>query len=211
MQQEQKTVKADIITDMVIGMSDGFMMPFAVVTGLYRAGVNMTAIICCGLIAAIAGAVTIALGRFYAAKEDTGHDHELHHQQEIFDKIGLDADTQHAIADEMAKEGEEWQEMMQQNALDAGEFETAYVRRSAIYIGVFYALAGIIPVLPFMLISDRHHAWQYTVGITVACLLGFGLFKGKMLGTNAIAGALRVAFMGIAAAGAAYFLGELFV
>lgn len=210
---ERYTEKADLVTDIVIGMSDGLIIPFAITTGLYNAGLDSHIIIYSGLVSAFAGAVAMAFARYFAAREDAAHSHEMedpHHDEEILTHIGISEKTRDLIADEVAKEKEEWQNMMEANALNPEAFNPSISRTSGLFIGLSYAIAGVMPVLPFLLITDRKEGWYASVVLTVLLLLMFGFFKGKVTGVSGWTCALRVALTGVVTAMAAFYLGGLF-
>ncbi|RYD55181.1 MAG: hypothetical protein EOP56_16680 [Sphingobacteriales bacterium] len=206
--------KPDIITDMVIGMSDGFMIPLALTTGLYSAGLASDMIIYSGLIIAVVGAVAMAIGRYLSAREDAAHHHEMatggHDDDALLEHVGISAETRALISSESEKDRQQWMDMMAANDLSPEAFNGAYSRKSGLYIGLSYVVAGLVPVLPFIVIADLATAWMYSAGVTVFLLLVFGYFKGKATAVNPLAGALRVALTGIVAAMAAFYLGGLF-
>lgn len=212
MHQHTHRYRPDRITDVIIGMSDGFIIPFAITTGLYRAGIELRLISYSGIIIAVVGAIAMGLARYIAAREEI-HDHESatsHEHPELFDRIGLDKKVQQSILGEIAKDKEQWKELMEANALEPEEFEAPYSRMSAVYIMLSYAVAGIIPVMPYLLSREVFKAWQVSTALTMIFLLAFGFFRGRVTGINALGSAFRVLFTGLVAALAAYVLGGIF-
>lgn len=212
MRQHTQRYKPDRITDIIIGMSDGFIIPFAITTALYRAGLELRIISYSGILIAIVGAVAMGLARYVAAREEI-HEHEhasAHAGSELFDRIGLDKEIQQSILGEMAKDKEQWKELMEANALEPEEFEASYSRISAVYIMLSYAVAGFIPVAPYFVSGQNYMAWQISTALTMIFLLAFGFFRGRVTGIKAWGSAFRVLFTGLVAALAAYVLGGIF-
>jgi vacuolar iron transporter family protein len=179
--------KPDLITDMVIGMSDGFVIPLALTTGLYSAGMGGQVIIYAGFIVAVIGSLAMAFARFFAAREDAEHHEEIasgHSDEHMLEHIGIDEETRDFISSEVARDRQEWKEMMEANALSPEAFNAAYSRKSGLYIGLSYLIAGIIPVAPFLFVPDLFTAWLCSVGVTVFLLLIFGYFKGRATAVN---------------------------
>lgn len=81
--------------------------------------------------------------------------------------------------------------------------------KSAVTIGVSYIVGGIIPLSPYILISQAQEALFYSCGLTLICLFIFGYFKSKMTGQPALSGAFKVVIIGALAAGAAFLMAKL--
>src|ERR1700748_184285 len=103
---------AEILTDIVIGMSDGLTVPFALAAGLSAAvGQNHLNLIWIAGIAEIAaGSIAMCLGGYLAGKTEVDHynselkreydeverlpDHERDEVREFFSNLGLSRDVQ---------------------------------------------------------------------------------------------------------------------
>ena len=64
---------SDTLRDMVIGMSDGLTVPFALAAGLSRAVANNQLIVTAGLAEIAAGAIDMGLGGYLAARTEVHH------------------------------------------------------------------------------------------------------------------------------------------
>jgi len=82
--------------------------------------------------------------------------------------------------------------------------------KSAFNIGIAYIIGGLIPLSGYIIAETPERGLIFSSVITVFCLFVFGYFKSKLTGQNPIKGALRVTFIGIIAAGAAYMLSLYF-
>jgi VIT1/CCC1 family predicted Fe2+/Mn2+ transporter len=70
---ERHFTAGDTVRDVVIGMSDGLTVPFALAAGLSGAVISSGIIITAGLAEIAAGAIAMGLGGYLAAKSDAEH------------------------------------------------------------------------------------------------------------------------------------------
>jgi VIT1/CCC1 family predicted Fe2+/Mn2+ transporter len=68
--QEKHLGSSDFITDIVIGMSDGLTVPFALAAGLSGAVQSNTVIITAGIAEIVAGSIAMGLGGYLAGKTE---------------------------------------------------------------------------------------------------------------------------------------------
>src|SRR5216110_3187092 len=71
--EEENLHSPAILTDIVIGMSDGLTVPFALAAGLSGAVSSTGIIITAGLAEIAAGAIAMGLGGYLAARSDAEH------------------------------------------------------------------------------------------------------------------------------------------
>src|SRR6185312_837803 len=156
---------SDIVTDVVIGMSDGLTVPFALAAGLSGAVSSTAIIITAGLAEIVAGAIAMGLGGYLAGKTETDHynaellrehreidqlpEEEKREVRNIFAEIGLSKETQHLIANEMAKDKNTWADFMMKYELGLDKPDPRRARNSAFNIGISYIVGGLIPLCPY--------------------------------------------------------------
>ena len=70
---EHHFTASDAVRDIVIGMSDGLTVPFALAAGLSGAKVGTSVVVLAGLAEIAAGAIAMGLGGFLAARTDQEH------------------------------------------------------------------------------------------------------------------------------------------
>src|SRR5579885_3398282 len=70
---EKHFTASDTVRDIVIGMSDGLTVPFALAAGLSGAVDSTALIITAGLAEVAAGAIAMGLGGYLAARTDAEH------------------------------------------------------------------------------------------------------------------------------------------
>ena len=222
---EQHLKSSDLLRDVVIGMSDGLTVPFALAAGLSGA-VNSTSIIVIAGIAEIAaGSIVMGLGGYLAGKTEQDHyntelkreyyevDHlrerEIEETKEFFANIGLSEDLQNKATEEIAKDKKQWVEFMMKYELGLDKPDPRRATKSALNIGLSYIIGGLVPLSPYFFVTSPVQGLKISVVLTLICLFIFGYFKSRITGVNAWWGALRVTLIGALAAGAAFVVAKL--
>lgn len=225
MHHEHHLKSSDTIRDIVIGMSDGLTVPFALAAGLSGAVNSSGIVVTAGIAEIVAGSIAMGLGGFLAGRTESDHyNSELRREyeeiervpeqeklevKEVFADFGLSATLQNQIAEEMAKDKDKWVDFMMRYELGLEKPEANRASQSAVTIGLSYIVGGIIPLSPYFFIADSHNALYYSCAITVVCLFVFGYLKSKVTGQPAFSGALKVLLIGAFAAAAAFFMARL--
>ena len=70
---ERHFTASESIRDLVIGMSDGLTVPFALAAGLSGAVLGNQVIVTAGLAEVAAGSIAMGLGGYLAARSDAEH------------------------------------------------------------------------------------------------------------------------------------------
>jgi predicted membrane protein (TIGR00267 family) len=225
MHSEHHVTSSDTIKDIVIGMSDGLTVPFALAAGLSGAISSSTLVVTAGIAEIVAGSIAMGLGGYLAGRTEVDHynselkreyeevdrvpEQEKLEVREVFAEFGLSEHLQHEIADEMAKDKKMWVEFMMRYELGLEEPNANRATKSALTIGASYIVGGIIPLSPYIFIDHAQEALSYSCIVTLICLFIFGYFKSKMTGQPALTGAIKVVFIGALAAGAAFVMAKL--
>ncbi|WP_276134408.1 VIT1/CCC1 transporter family protein [Polluticoccus soli] len=202
---EQKAVTEPVI-DILVGISDGLVVPFALATAVSRITINTMTVIGWTLAAIVVGSVSMALGSYFAAKED---DHDLTHEQHLMENLELEPEVVSAISEETKQGQQQWEELAAQYGLSPS-FDAAKARNSAFNIGLAYAFGGLIPLIPFFFTASVQQGFKLSVISTAICLLVFGFLKGRYTSQNAINTAFIHILRGATAAVAAYVVAGLF-
>ena len=224
---EEKHLKSsDMLRDVVIGMSDGLTVPFALAAGLSGAVSNSSIIVIAGIAEIVAGSIAMGLGGYLSGKTEQDHyrsevkreEYEVEHMRheelsetkEFFANIGLSEAIQQQATEEIAQDKKRWVDFMMKYELGLEKPDPKRATKSALNIGISYIIGGIIPLSPYFFISNTQEALQYSVVATLLCLFIFGYFKSKITGMNPWWGALRVMLIGAVAAGAAFGVAKIF-
>lgn len=224
--EEHHMESSDLLRDVVIGMSDGLTVPFALAAGLTGAVANSSIIVIAGIAEIVAGSIAMGLGGYLAGKTEQDHynselqreEHEVEHLPDIekeevrvfFENLGLSEEMQLKATEEIAKDKKQWVDFMMKFELGLDKPDPKRATKSAMNIGISYAIGGIIPLSPYFFFANSREALVYSVIATLICLFVFGYFKSKITGVPVIAGAAKVMFIGAVAAGCAYLVALLF-
>ena len=217
---------SDFLRDIVIGMSDGLTVPFALAAGLSGVVASSEIIVIAGIAEIAAGSIAMGLGGYLSGKTEQDHytnevkrEHyevenlrhkEIEETKEFFANIGLSKEIQEQATEEIAQDKDRWVDFMMKYELGLDKPDPKRATKSALNIGLSYVVGGIIPLSPYFFISDSREALQYSVVATLICLFIFGYFKSKMTGVNPWGGAIRVTMIGALAASAAFGVAMLF-
>jgi VIT1/CCC1 family predicted Fe2+/Mn2+ transporter len=224
--KESHFQSSDLVTDIVIGMSDGLTVPFALAAGLSGAVSNNHIIVIAGLAEVVAGSIAMGLGGYLAGKTEIDHynaevareryevenmpEEEKREVQVIFADMGMTEETQRQIVEEMSQDKEKWIDFMMRYELGLEKPDEKRAAKSAGNIALSYIIGGLVPLSPYFFAATPIDALKWSCAITVICLFTFGFFKAKVTGQNAWGGAVRVMLIGSVAAAAAFFIAHLF-
>jgi VIT1/CCC1 family predicted Fe2+/Mn2+ transporter len=223
---EEHLKSSDMLTDIVIGMSDGLTVPFALAAGLSGAvNGNVNLIWIAGIAEIAAGSIAMGLGGFLAGKTEQDHYAselkkeywELKHKREVeieevrkvFLEWGLSASTAEEATQEIIKDDKRWVEFMMKHELGLEEPDPKRARKSAFNIGTSYIAGGLVPLTPYFFVTDAIEGLKISAAITLICLFIFGFFKSKMTGVHPWWGGVKVMMTGAIAAAAAFSIAKL--
>ena len=217
---------SEVLRDIVIGMSDGLTVPFALAAGLSGAVDSTHVVVIAGIAEIAAGSIAMGLGGYLAGKTEQDHyeselrrehdevekfpDKEKEEVREFFESIGLSNQLQQEAVAEIAKDKDGWVNFMMQYELRLEKPDPKRASKSARNIGLSYIVGGIIPLSPYFFAAEPLQGLRWSVVLTLICLFVFGYFKSKMTSVNPWSGALKVTLIGAVAAGAAFAVARLF-
>lgn len=223
---EKHLKSSDFITDIVIGMSDGLTVPFALAAGLSGAVDAASIVTTAGVAEIVAGSIAMGLGGYLAGQTEQEHyeaelkreyeevervpDREKEEIREVFEDYGLSPEAQEIVVEAIAKDKDKWVDFMMRFELGLEKPNPNRARNSALTIGISYIVGGFIPLLPYFYVSHPVDGLKYSAIVTILALLVFGFFKSKVTGQNPIIGSLKVTSIGAAAATAAFLVAKLF-
>jgi len=211
---------SDVVRDVVIGMSDGLTVPFALAAGLSGAVSQAGIIVTAGLAEIAAGSIAMGLGGYLAAKSDAEHyaaekrreeqevrdipREEMKEVADIFRHYGIAEENIHPVVDAMSRKPKEWVDFMMRFELGLEKPEPKRARNSAMVIAVSYVVGGLVPLAPYMLIHSAKTALLFSIVVTLLALAVFGFVKGRYTGAGRWRSALQTTITGGLAAAAAF-------
>jgi VIT1/CCC1 family predicted Fe2+/Mn2+ transporter len=216
------------VRDVVIGMSDGLTVPFALAAGLSGAvQSNQTwLIVTAGLAEIAAGSIAMGLGGYLAAKSDAEHyasekarevrevkevpEIERAEVAQLFVQYGLTDAQIEPILDAFERKPDAWVDFMMRYELGLEEPDPGRALKSAATIAGAYVAGGLIPLAPYMVWQNTTAAQLLSVAVTLTALIVFGYIKGRFTGTRPIRSAFQTALIGGVAAAAAFLIARAF-
>ncbi len=217
---EHHFTASNTVRDVVIGMSDGLTVPFALAAGLSGAVSSAGIIVTAGLAEIAAGSIAMGLGGYLAARSDAEHyasEREREHREvrekpdvearevsEIFEAYGLTEEEAKPILKAFRNHPKSWIDFMMRFELGLEKPDPSRALKSAATIGGAYALGGFVPLLPYIVLASVAAALPYSVAVTLAALFLFGFVKGRFTGSTPWKSAFQTAMIGSLAAAAAF-------
>jgi VIT1/CCC1 family predicted Fe2+/Mn2+ transporter len=224
--KEEHLKSSEFITDIVIGMSDGLTVPFALAAGLSGAVQSNSVVITAGIAEIVAGSIAMGLGGYLAGKTEQEHyqselkrefdevdvvpQKEKEEVKHVFAQYGLNEQTQNIIADELSKDKNRWVDFMMKYELGLEKPDVNRARNSAATIGLSYVIGGLLPLTAYFFTRTPYQGLMISAVFTIICLFIFGYFKSRVTGQPPLKGAIKVTLIGIAAAAAAFLVAKLF-
>jgi VIT1/CCC1 family predicted Fe2+/Mn2+ transporter len=206
------------VRDVVIGMSDGLTVPFALAAGLSGAVTSSFVVLVAGVAEMAAGSIAMGLGGYLAAKSeaDTYRAELVREEREVRQMPDAETDEVRSIFAEYGLQGEPLEAAVRAitsnrpgEELGVEEPDPGRALRSALTIGLSYIAGGLLPLAPYALGLRLATALLASVVITLLALLVFGAVKARFTGVPMLRGALQTAVVGGVAAGVAYALARL--
>ena len=148
------------VRDIVIGMSDGLTVPFALAAGLSGAVDNTSIIVTAGLAEIAAGSIAMGLGGYLAARSDAEHYYaerareetevrekatiEAQEVADVFRAYGLTPAELRPVVDALRKRPEAWVDFMMRFELGLEKPEPRRALGSAVTIAAAFLIARAI-------------------------------------------------------------------
>ena len=217
------------IKDIVIGMSDGLTVPFALAAGLSASGAidSTHIVIAAGFAEIAAGSIAMGLGGYLAAKGDKEHfDNERLREQreviqvpdveeqeiiELMEEYGVTPEESQPMMAALKRNPEKWVDFMMKFELGLEVPDPKRSYKSAVTIGISYIIGGLVPLTPYFFTDTVKTGLYVSAGVTLIALLIFGYFKSSFTTDKPFKGAVETMLIGGAAATAAFFIAKIFV
>ena len=214
----------NFVRDVVIGMSDGLTVPFALAAGLSGAVQNSRLILVGGLAEIAAGSIAMGLGGYLAARGDAEHYQQEREREErevreipeeekaevskVFHAYGMTEEESTPVVEALSRRPEAWVNFMMRFELGLEEPDPTRAFTSAATIAGSYVAGGLIPLSPYVLFSSVSRGLEVSAVVTLAALAIFGYTKGRFTGNRPLRSAFQTMIIGGLAAGAAFLLAK---
>jgi len=217
---ERHFTAGERVRDVVIGMSDGLTVPFALAAGLSGAVDSTAIIVTAGLAEIAAGSIAMGLGGYLAARSDAEHyaSERRREETEVLEKPGVEAaevgevlrsfgltpEESAPVVAALSKRPDAWVDFMMRFELGLEKPDPGRALTSALTIAGAYVAGGFIPLAPYLVSPSARSALGFSVVVTLMALLVFGYVKGRFTGARPGRSALQTALIGGLAAAAAF-------
>jgi vacuolar iron transporter family protein len=215
----------ELIRDIVIGMSDGLTVPFALAAGLSGSVSATNLVVIAGMAEIAAGSIAMGLGGYLAARTDREHyrnemererrevvefpDREKEEVADALKQWGLPDGVIEPSVEAISQDADRWVDFMMKHELGLEEPDPRRARNSSLTIGTSYIVGGLIPLSPYVFIHHSTNALLVSVAVTLIALFIFGYVKGKFTGSKPFKSAVQTTLVGGLAAGAAFLIARL--
>jgi len=217
---EKHFTAGDAVRDVVIGMSDGLTVPFALAAGLTGAISQSHLILTAGFAEIAAGSIAMGLGGYLAARGDAEHyaaerkreeeeivtlpEVEAQEVQDIFKTYGLTEAESASVVTSLRQRPQDWVDFMMRFELGLEEPDPKRALTSAATIAGAYIAGGFIPLASYIFIPVAGSALIISAVVTLIALGIFGYIKGTFTGANPLRSAAQTVLIGGLAAAAAF-------
>lgn len=224
---EQHRTLSPAVRDIIIGMSDGLTVPFAIAAGLASANANDATIVIAAVVAEIAaGSVSMGLGGYLAANTEAQHyaaerareewevdnkpDAERREVADALEAYGLTPAESAPVVESLSRRKKDWIDFMMRYELGLEEPDKRRALKSAATIAGAYAVGGIIPLSPYLFLhNDVSLAFMLSIAVTALALVIFGYLRGTVIGQRPWKSMGQTLLVGGLAALAAFTLAKL--
>lgn len=225
MHTEKHFTGSAVLRDIVIGMSDGLTVPFALAAGLSGAVDSTAVVITAGLAEIAAGSIAMGLGGFLAARSDGEHyaSEEAREKSEVvqktaaeeaevaalFQNYGLTDVEISPIVAALKRKPAQWVEFMMRFELGLEKPDPRRAWTSALTIALAYVAGGLVPLAPYMFVRSAQTGLAASAVMTMIALAIFGYIKGSFGGVSPLRSAVQTVVIGGLAAGTAFAIARL--
>jgi len=193
---EKHFTAGNFVRDVVIGMSDGLTVPFALAAGLSGAVQNTRLIVVGGLAEVAAGSIAMGLGGYLAARGDAEHyeqerarearevkeipEEEMAEVARVFQAYGMTPEEATPVVEALSRRPDAWVDFMMRFELGLEEPDPRRALTSAATIAGAYIAGGLIPLSPYIALSSASQGLVLSAVVTLAALGIFGYIKGRI-------------------------------
>ncbi|VVT56434.1 uncharacterized protein SAPINGB_P005056 [Magnusiomyces paraingens] len=219
-----------VMSDIIIGLSDGLTVPFALTAGLSSLG-NSRLVITGGLAELVSGAISMGLGGYLAAKSESEiYHHEVEREKILYEncrniseanlenilkEYHLKDSTIKMFISDMEDQPDEMIDFIIRFGKGLEEPAEGREFTSAMTIGLSYFFGGFVPLIPYFFIHSIDTSLMVSVVVMLVTLFIFGVLKttftlGWQCGNvRILSNGLQMVLTGSVAAGAAWGLVRL--
>lgn len=216
-------MSSGMLRDTIYGAIDGAVTTFAIVASVAGAGLSPLIVVALGLANVLADGFSMAAGNYSGTKADADNasrlraierrhirehrEGELEELRQILSQKGLSGQVLEAATQAIAKDEKAWVEIMMVDEYGLSPVDPNPMRAAVATFGAFL-VAGIIPLLPFLL--GMASAFSVSSVLTAVVFFSIGALKSAWSLQSWWRSGLETLFIGGLAASIAYAVGHMF-
>ncbi len=219
--------EADLLSEAreaVFGAQDGVTSILAVVATVAVATTNTYAVLIAGIAAALAEIFSMAAGEYMSSKSQREiFDAQIRAEQAevdqrpgeseaevayMFEQEGLSERSARNVAAEIAREPAVLLKTMVEKELGLTVEPGASPLQGALILAGAFAVASVVPLLPFFFLPVRS-GLVASVALCAVAMFALGVFKSRWTGRNPIVSGLQIVLLVAGAAIAGFFFGSI--
>lgn len=212
------------VGDFIYGANDGIITTFAIVAGAVGASLSPSVVLILGFANIVADGISMGASNYlgkkseqdYARAQRKKEEWEIEHLREIeveevreiFEKKGFRGQDLNRAVEIVTSDRRVWIDVMMKDELGIIEEHNHDPRKHGVVTFAAFIVAGLIPLIPFM-ISGMSNAFILSTVLGAVTLFGVGAFRTTITTVSWLRGGLEVLLIGSAAAVAAYLIGAV--
>ena len=206
----------------VLGANDGIASVLALSAGVAAATTSDLEVLIAGAAALVAGSVSMAAANYVSVKAEAemyaglkrqertslavDRDAKLKQLRAAYRERGFTAEEADGIVRRLSQDDEQLTRALLSERHGLGEADSSSPLRLGLITGVAFLLAGLVPLLPFLLTSE---VTALLIGIVASgvALFATGVFRSMSTLTSLTRGGLEMVLIGLGSAGLTYVIG----
>jgi vacuolar iron transporter family protein len=223
--QRRQLERQRSIREIVFGVQDGILTTLGIVTGVGVASGQRSTVIITGLLALLAGALSMGVGQYLGGKSEREvvqatiemekAEMEEHPQEEFAEQVayyklkGFSTEEAHMIVSRLEKNPDIYlYEMMRDEfGIDPRVAQERNLR-PAFAMATSYAAGSLIPILPYFFTPSHNVAAIAGLVLAVLGLFAIGAFAARLSGRNPFTKGLEIVLFGAAVFVISYLAGR---
>lgn len=221
--EPEHPASGQFLRDIVFGANDGVVTAIGFLVGFASSVSNQGVVVVAGALTIVAGAASMALGNFLAVKSqrehydamekverwemENKHETEIEEIREIYTNYGFDKQAVEVLTKKVTADRELWLKVMMRDELGLTREEQPAL--AGVLIGIFYLLAGLPPLLPFVFFKPLTRALVMSLIVAVLVMALIGSFRWFLNKGNFGGKVVETITIGLIAAGIGFLAGEI--
>lgn len=213
------------VRDVIFGANDGLVSILSLLTGVYGAVTEIRVILIAGMAGAVAGAISMGAGAYLSSKSEQevtekeserkgirkrrSPEEEQSELVRFYQARGFEISEAEAIAHRVSARMEAEAEYTVGEELGLTSEEAWPPWKAAVLTGLSFAIASVVPILPFAILEVTPAAIAAAVA-SIAALFAVGASKATFTRKSWVTSGLEMMAIGTLAALATYAIGLLF-